>query len=317
MCSAAVNAGSYRRPAAPCGGTENRSRRSPARVGRALTWMRRSSRNAPPPLRAAYVRSSSGACTTPTTGSPSTTSPTDTPTASRPCTKFDGAVERIDEPTGVGARRRPPPRRTPASPVSRSSTARTASSLAVSAAVTQSPGAFSRTSGGAPKLRAHDLAAGARRAGRRRRGAHRDRGRSRSVAVAGISASASVGGAGRDELPARVGIVGHELFSVRVAHGRARFDAREVTAEVVPRREIRVRSRRDRRARPPRRRTASSDAQPSARNCFHGRRPVGIPRERDHGVLDARDLRRAQRARRRGTHPRPRIALSCARRSPG
>ena len=112
--------------AAPCAGTGTRSRRSPARRPRCSrgSGARRGTR--PRPARREYVRSSSGACTTPTTGTPSTIEPDRHADRVEPVHEVRGAVERVDEPAGVERRRRPPPRRTPAGPVSRSSTARIA-----------------------------------------------------------------------------------------------------------------------------------------------------------------------------------------------
>ena len=158
-----------------------------------------------------------------------------------PVHEVRGAVERIDEPTGVGARRRPLPRRTPRgrsrvraprAPRLRSrcrprSPSRRAPSRARRAAC-RSARARSR------RPRAARVSAAASSASRSRRHVTRRRRHRARRASSGVPAAITWRRALR--------IVGHELFSVRVAHDRARFDAREVTAEIVPRREVRRRN---------------------------------------------------------------------------
>ncbi len=172
---------------------------------------------------------------------------------------------------------RSPPTSSPktGSPVSRSSTSRTATSLARSAAVTQSPGAFSRTSGGEPKWARDDLAPA--RAARVGRDQQTRRGRGRSCdRSAGIERVGERAGRRGDELTAHA-----SDWRSRDRHRPRRAPPRPLRRTRGSRRDSPTargtrRRRSSRRGRRPRRRTTCSAAQPNDRNCFHGNeRPSG------------------------------------------
>jgi hypothetical protein len=99
---------------------------------------------APPPARAAYTLPSMGARITPTTGTPAATSATDTPTTGKPCTKFAvPSSGSTNQPTSAS---RSPPDSSPKNASSGAAACSTAPpARRVSASLTQSPGAFSRT----------------------------------------------------------------------------------------------------------------------------------------------------------------------------
>ena len=122
----------------------------PTRIEK-FTVIRSPFANAPPPLLAMYVTPSSGAWTTPTTGTPCCTSATETPTAGNPCRKF--AVPSNGSTNQPTSPRVPPPSspKTGSDGDACSSTSRTADSLLVSTSLTQSPGAFSRAFPAEPK----------------------------------------------------------------------------------------------------------------------------------------------------------------------
>ena len=156
---------------------------------------------------AEYVSPSSGACTTPTTGSPSATSAIDTPTDGEAVQEVRGAVERVDEPAErrplaarllaedrrCRARRRRAPRRPrPRSRCRRRSPSRPAPSRG-------------RCSG-PPNACEHDRAAGA--APRRSASVTSAVEIERAHAAAVRSVAEQLGRARGDELPARVRIRG-------------------------------------------------------------------------------------------------------------
>ena len=142
-----------------------------------------------------------------------------------------GAVERVDEP--AERRRASPPASSPNTGmpgVASASTSRTARSLARSAALTQSPGAFSRTLARRAELLGDDLAAA--RAPRRRD--REQRGRDRQCSRVNVSSPASARQLRR--LASSSGVPapsswrraderrGHELLAVASIDRRAGFD---------------------------------------------------------------------------------------------
>ena len=89
--------------------------------------------------------------------------------------------------------------------------------------------------------------------------------------------------AGRHELPAGVGVGDLEDVARGVGDGGACLAAHEQAAEVVPRTRCRGRRRRSRRGDPRRRRTATSAAEPRARNCRH---PSSVRVHPDRPITD-------------------------------
>ena len=154
-----------------------------------------------------------------------------------PVQEVRGAVERIDEPPDVGRARRPPPRRRPGCRARRrAARPRTTRSLAVSASLTQSPGAFARTLRAAPNASSTIAATGARPRRRAARAARRGRGR-RHSATAAIEPSSELRRARRRPAGgARRGRSTTSSRSCSVARPGAGLRAHEQPAEVVPRR---------------------------------------------------------------------------------
>ena len=160
-------------------------------------------------------------------------------------------------------------------------------SLARSASLTQSPGAFART-----LLRAAPKSSSTISPPRAPRPPP-PRARSREIEVAHPAAARSACSElrcpGRDELAPRVRVGDAERTSSRVDDRAPASVQIEQPAEVVPRRVDAARVEVGRRDAPVATSHSASAADPSERNCFHGSsvaaRPVG---DHDHRILDSR-----------------------------